>query len=319
MQRIFVGVLVGAVQPAVLQTAVAVIDFIYYAQLHVHTSKTLDALERTLKEFHENKQVFIDLDIREHFNIPKVHQMIHYIQSIKSHGTADGYNTESPEWLHIDYAKDAYRASNKKDYFRQMTVWLGWQEAIARFAAFQDYLTKCELAGETGLMEDEDEESVDGKEDESAAVVASTSQLRYTLAAKPGFPSLWIHTISSNFHAKDFIDCFSAFIRHLYPPPSLPTLPNTLDFFHLFKHLTIAHTSLPAAGSSHFMDRIRTSPKVLADRSKTKSTPAHFDTVLVRTEDMDNPHTKGTWLEGKLVLVLSFFLDFLQPFGQDLG
>ena len=97
MQWIFVGVLVGAVQPTVLRTAVAVIDFIYYAQLHVHTSKTLDALERTLKEFHENKQVFIDLDIHEHFNIPKVHQMIHYIQSIKSHGTADGYNTESPE------------------------------------------------------------------------------------------------------------------------------------------------------------------------------------------------------------------------------
>ena len=97
MQRIFVGVLVGAVQPAVLRTAVAVIDFIYYAQLRIHTSKTLDALERTLKEFHENKQVFIDLDIHKHFNIPKVHQMIHYVQSIKSHGTADGYNTESPE------------------------------------------------------------------------------------------------------------------------------------------------------------------------------------------------------------------------------
>ena len=311
MQRIFVGILVGAVQQAVLRTAVAVIDFIYYAQLRVHTTKTLEAWEKTLKIFHENKQVFIDLDIREHFNIPKVHQMLHYIQSIKSHGTADGYNTESPERLHIDYAKEAYRASNKKDYVRQMTVWLGRQEAVARFSSFQDYLAKrdLELAGQTSVLENEDEESVDG-DDSEEDVVASTSQLRYTLAVKPGFPSLRIQTITSDFHAIDFIDCLSTFIRRLYSPPSLPILPNAVNFFDLFKHLTITRTSLPAAGSTHFVDRIRTTPIIPAECSKTKSTPAHFDTVLVRTEDMDNPHTKGTWLEGKLH-VFPPFLNFL--------
>ena len=40
MQRIFVGLLIGAIQPAALRTAVAVINFIYYSQLQVHTSKT---------------------------------------------------------------------------------------------------------------------------------------------------------------------------------------------------------------------------------------------------------------------------------------
>ena len=35
------------------------------------------------------------------------------------------FNTESPEWLHIDYAKEAYQARNKKEYVHQMTVWLG--------------------------------------------------------------------------------------------------------------------------------------------------------------------------------------------------
>ena len=108
---------------------------------------------------------------------------------------ADGYNTESSEQLHIDYAKDAYQASNKKDYLRQMTVWLGWQEAVAQFTAFQDYLTKCELAGQMDVLENGDEESLDGNEAEDEDdVVASTLQLRYMLAVKPGFPSLWIHT-----------------------------------------------------------------------------------------------------------------------------
>ena len=52
----------------------------------------------------------------------------------------DGFNTESPEQLHIDYAKKGYWASNKKDYVQQMTVWLERQEAVARFCAYLDYV-----------------------------------------------------------------------------------------------------------------------------------------------------------------------------------
>jgi hypothetical protein len=297
MQRIFVGILVGAVQPAVLRTAVAAIDFIYYAQLHVHTTETLEAWENTLKVFHDNKQVFINLEIREHFNIPKIHQMVHYIQSIKTHGTADGYNTESPERLHIDYAKDAYRASNKKDYVRQMTVWLGRQEAVARFRAFLDYLDERDCPGKMDVVENADEDA-DGDSEElnmPQCVVGSTSQLRYMLAVKPGFPTLRINKITSDFHAISFVDCLSTFIRRLYPPPSLPTLPNTLDCFDLFKRLTISRTSLLAAGTSPLMDRIRTVPNL-----KNPQDGSFFDTVLVRTsEDMGNLHTKGSWLEGK--------------------
>ena len=59
MERIFASLLVGAVQPSVLRTVVAVIDFIYYSQLQVHTSKTLEALEAALRKFHENKDIFI--------------------------------------------------------------------------------------------------------------------------------------------------------------------------------------------------------------------------------------------------------------------
>ncbi len=82
MQHVFIGVLQGAVQPAVLRTAVAVLDFIYYSQLHIHTSVTLDALESALKTFHKNKAIIIDVGVRENFNILKIHQMIHYCASI---------------------------------------------------------------------------------------------------------------------------------------------------------------------------------------------------------------------------------------------
>ncbi|THU77979.1 hypothetical protein K435DRAFT_877154 [Dendrothele bispora CBS 962.96] len=38
------------------------------------------------------------------------------------------YNTETTERLHIDFAKDAYRASNHKDEYAQMTLWLERRE-----------------------------------------------------------------------------------------------------------------------------------------------------------------------------------------------
>jgi hypothetical protein len=68
----------------------------------------------------------LDLGARSqgHFNIPKIHSMEHYTPKICLLGSADGFNTEAPERLHIDYAKEGYRASNKKDYIAQMTTWL---------------------------------------------------------------------------------------------------------------------------------------------------------------------------------------------------
>ena len=65
--------------------------------------------------------------------------MQHYIELIKCFGLVDGFNTESPERLHIDYAKEAYHASNKKDFIAQMTVWLCRQESIDHFNMYLDW------------------------------------------------------------------------------------------------------------------------------------------------------------------------------------
>jgi hypothetical protein len=113
MQKVFVALLAGAVQEEVLIVVRALIDFIYYAQFQSHTTDTLEALRACLETFHKHKNILVDLEVHDHFNIPKIHSMEHYVQAIISLGSADGFNSEAPERLHIDYAKDAYRASNK--------------------------------------------------------------------------------------------------------------------------------------------------------------------------------------------------------------
>ena len=114
----------------------ALFDFLYLAQLSVHSDDTLDLLEDALKRFHNNKAIFLDFGIRENFNLPKLHFANHYIEMIKRYGTMDNVNTQYTEWLHIDFAKDAYDATNHKDEFTQMTLWLERKEKILRHNQF---------------------------------------------------------------------------------------------------------------------------------------------------------------------------------------
>jgi hypothetical protein len=59
----------------------------------------------------------------------------HYASSIRLFGITDNYNTEQSERLHIDFAKDAYRATNHKDEYYQMTRWLERREKVQLHAA----------------------------------------------------------------------------------------------------------------------------------------------------------------------------------------
>jgi len=130
MEKVLLGITIGGVPSRFLPVVRSLLDFVYLSQLQYHTSTTIKSLETCLNTFHNYKEIIIELEIRQHFNIPKVHALMHYVDSIRSFGSADGYNSESPERLHIDFAKEAYRASNKRDYVEQMALWLQRHEAM---------------------------------------------------------------------------------------------------------------------------------------------------------------------------------------------
>ena len=143
--RILLGIVVDLPLPgnwssACLNQAVqALLDYVYLSQYPVHTSETLDTLDTALHRFHETKDIFIELEVREHFNLPKLHSLIHYSKSISLFGTADNYNTEQSERLHIDITKNAYRATNFKHKYKQMTTWLQRREAVNQHMSFIEW------------------------------------------------------------------------------------------------------------------------------------------------------------------------------------
>ncbi|THU77334.1 hypothetical protein K435DRAFT_702628 [Dendrothele bispora CBS 962.96] len=108
----------------------ALLDYLYMAQYSVHTGDTLARLVDALETFHENKHIFVDLGVRSDFSIPKLHNIGHHRELIELYGTTDNCNTEYTERLHIDLAKDAYRSTNHKDEYPQMTLWLERREKM---------------------------------------------------------------------------------------------------------------------------------------------------------------------------------------------
>ncbi|PSS37916.1 hypothetical protein PHLCEN_2v231 [Hermanssonia centrifuga] len=310
MERVFLCLVAGAVDERVVQAVRALMDFITLASLHSHTSQTLSLLRNSLRKFHSLKNVFIELEARlpPHFNIPKYHMMLHYVDLIEQLGTADGFNTEWSERLHIDYAKDAYRASNKKDYIAQMTKWLSRQETVDRFAIYLEWRRNGEYlpldlepltANRTLMASTRDNLNVAST---ASTITPSTRilcrppvrpELYHVAASHPqslrGIPAAEIIT---HHNALRFLPALSSF---LHAHGSL-IIPQPVHRFNLYKDLTVLLPGIPQTSMKPLKNIIRASPAVPAAGRKAAE-PSHFDFALVRTGET-NAVTDCTPLQG---------------------
>ena len=292
MEKVLLGIVIGILPSRAVTVVQALLDFIYLAQLQMQTSKTLDALEQCLQTFHENKRIIVDLKIREHFNIPKIHAIMHYATCIRALGSPDGYNTESPERLHIDFAKEAYHASNKRDYMEQMALWLQRREAMW---VRESYLIWIEdrLGVEDVVATEEDEDDGDDwdlvqVDDQNRCNTAvnnneSKSDLNYSLAKRPPYQNITVDKILLKFGTIDFISALSTFVCHTFPGTTV--LPSIYDRFDIYKQLVIKLPHNPYLSQHKRTDRIRTSPFVNT-HGRSPAKPGHFDTALV-IEDLE--------------------------------
>ena len=273
MEHVIVTVFSGIVHSRVLTAVCAIIDFIYYAQYQSHTDVTLAKMQDALDAFHLNKGIFVELEVRHSrgggFNIPKFHSMLHYHDSICALSSTDGYNSESPERLHIDYAKEAYRAGNGGDYVAQMTKWLQRREAIDHHSAY----LKWALTSDSGSTQDSDSGFTD----------FTPSRIKpghaYRLPKTCSFPHIPISRLISAFGAVDFVPAFQAFLNKRVP--STRILANIYDRFDVYKYITILLSSVPHVDDKKLLNKIRACCGIPSHRPRKSDIPAHFDTVLI--------------------------------------
>ncbi|KAJ7060232.1 hypothetical protein C8F01DRAFT_1141996 [Mycena amicta] len=259
MQRVFLGVLAGAVTNKVLVVGKALIDFIYLASLQSHTTATLKLMPAALDTFHQHKQF----------------------------GSADGYKTESPERLHIDFAKNAYRATNKRDYTEQMTLWLQRQEAVARRTTYIAWVAAKWERGHwlQGSKKDNDFEDDSDDEAEENIVTLPLTLLptkSYSIAKYPAFKNRCLDYIHETHSATEFLPALIAFLKANFK--SFVT-PSKHDYFDVWKQITLQMPPNGFLSSKARSCRIRAIPAV-PRKGRSLGSPATFDTTLI----IKHPH-----------------------------
>ena len=260
-------------------------------------------MQYALNDFHSIKDAFINLRCRDHFNIPKLHSLRHYVKSIRNFGSLDGLNTEHSKRLHINYAKKAYAASSRKDYVIQMTKWLQRQEAIMWFKAY--------LTWHNGHLRRDSTSSDSDSESDNPDCPAITQSVRsaptltqifstgqhYHISWQPQFSGKTVEYLERHHGAISFLDALWAFLNTL-PYRRKYFVPNANDRFDVFSNLTILVQPSEHMPNKNFA-RIRSHPWCSNGPHKPP-TPARFDTVLV---PVDSELRQHGGFHGKLSLI----------------
>ncbi|PIL32251.1 hypothetical protein GSI_05496 [Ganoderma sinense ZZ0214-1] len=271
----------------------AILDFLYLAQYPAHTSGTLELLNDALRRFHQNKAIFVDLGIRDNWHIPKLHSLDHYLVSIKLFGTTDNYDTQYTERLHIDFAKDAYRATNRKDEFPQMTLWLERREKVLHHEAYIEWRLCRRAARERAARSDPAVSSappyIPPSTDPSVLPPLPTKPLtQMTLAKWPSVKSVCFQHAASFYGANQLQDALARFVVR-YRDPTLTdhqvkqAAQRTVFRFGAVPVWHKIKLVLEDAQHLGVMEVIRDTVHARPERkdSQGRTVPARFDTVLV--------------------------------------
>jgi hypothetical protein len=114
----------GSIPNNFVEMVCALLDFAYLAHLARLTEAELNEMEVALDSFHWLKGVVIELELMEDMSkfdwIPKLHMLGHYGHSVCEFRTPKGYNSETPDRLHIEYTKKGWNVSNHQDSIPQI-------------------------------------------------------------------------------------------------------------------------------------------------------------------------------------------------------
>ena len=257
----------GQVSQQVLAVVRALLDFLYLAQLPACTSASLARMEDALSRYHSNKDIFIDLGIQEHFNMPKIHSLTHYTTSIQLLGTTDNYNTEQTEWLHIDMTKDAYDVTNHKDEYSQMTT---WQERHEKVQVHYRFVKWRQQSNQEHMQ--------------APAYIGPPCPVSRSLkmAQNPMLKAVSFNNLAYKYGAIDFQDALANFIAWINNPTTsgASLLAMAADTLIPFRTVPVYHRlKFTSLGRSEIIDSVL----VWLEQKDTRGRliPSQFDTILV--------------------------------------
>ncbi|KAJ3817742.1 hypothetical protein F5880DRAFT_1492441 [Lentinula raphanica] len=280
--RILLGCLVGKMDAKGITACRSLLHFIQLAQYPSHDEDTLGYMKKELDTWHKNRDYFIAQGAREHFNIPKFHSLLHYVDSIRWTGTTDNSNTEAFERLHIEFAKEGWRASNKRDFFPQMISFISRQEKVASFDFYQSW----------AFPEPPDDIHKLKRRRKRKSGESKLTEFQLNLAKNPSEPKKTLVAITLLHDAPGFLGALKLFLNfRLLPKSDQRSKAKALKGILPFNTLEIWHNvGLIPPKVLDEPEKARMKARPLSIRDKT----SRFDTVIVLEKD----EAQSTAVEG---------------------
>lgn len=220
------------------------------------------------------------LFLGDDFNFPKAHGPEHYVWLIQQFGTTDNYNTEFTERLHIDFIKDAWRASNRKEVIFQMMDWLSRRERVINFESRFLWLQ--------GRIK-------------RKYTKAPTGSTHVSVSKRPSARNVSVDTIAQTHRAPDFTDALKTFVAQHRDLSDRP---------RRYTRRVARHVSLPVRHVDVWYQAKFTTPNVQLNNAPgitetARATPprsrrrrqglsnARFDTVFVNANGAEETGIEG--------------------------
>jgi hypothetical protein len=98
------------------------IEFCYLVRREVLDDGDIDKLNALLAKFTLEREIFRTVGVRDNFNLPRQHSLVHYPLLIREFGAPNGLCSSIMESKHIKAVKEPWRRSNKFNALSQMVL-----------------------------------------------------------------------------------------------------------------------------------------------------------------------------------------------------
>jgi hypothetical protein len=131
-----------------VQTMRTFLEFCYIVRRDIHDTNSLEALDDAFQQFHHHREVFRTSGVRDDFNLPRQHSLIHYVKLICAFGAPNGLCSSITESKHIKAEKEPWRRSSRFEALSQMLL---INQCLDKLAAVQVDFADCGMLQGTCL------------------------------------------------------------------------------------------------------------------------------------------------------------------------
>ncbi|KAF6755521.1 hypothetical protein DFP72DRAFT_811411, partial [Ephemerocybe angulata] len=122
LMRVFLPAITGLVPDGMVRAIAAFLDVCYLVRRSQISESVLEKITDAVARFHAERHVFLEHGIRDNFNLPRQHSLVHYRLSIQLFGAPNGLCSSITESKHIAAVKETWRCSNRNQPLGQMLL-----------------------------------------------------------------------------------------------------------------------------------------------------------------------------------------------------